>query len=60
MERVVNCYRMGDEEKKANRAYYRSLTPEQRTTILIEMIEDYYGTEHRLERVPESVHIRRR
>ena len=60
MEKVVQKFNSFEEAERANRAYYRSLTPKQRTEILIQMIDDYYGTEHRLERVPESARIIKR
>jgi|LakMenEpi03Aug12_release.lakeMendotaPanAssembly.Ray.scaffolds.fasta_scaffold4806647_1 6-phosphogluconate dehydrogenase len=57
MEEKAQIFKNQAETDKANRAYYASLTPEERTAILIQMIDDYYGTEHRLERVPGAARI---
>ncbi len=54
MEKVVAKFKTHEDAEKANRLYYDSLSPEDRTQLLIQMINDFYGTEHRLERVPES------
>jgi hypothetical protein len=60
MEYVVRKFGSHDEADQADREYYRSLTPQQRIELLIQMIDDYYGTEHRLERVPQSARIVKR
>jgi hypothetical protein len=41
MKRVVKKFGAFEEQQKADRAYYRSLTPQQRLDILLEMIETY-------------------
>ncbi len=60
MEKVVRKFRSFEEVERANSEYYRSLSPGQRIDILIQLVDDYYGSEHRLERVPESLRIVRR
>ena len=45
---------------EANREYYQCLTPEARIEMLIRMIDDYYGPQPRLERVPGSARVIRR
>ena len=60
MEKVVRKFSSLKEADRANKEYYASLTPKQRIDILIQMVDDHYGTEHRLERVPESARIIRR
>jgi len=57
VEKVVSKFKTLEEADLANRRYYQSLTPEERIDILIKMIDDYHGTEHRLERVPGSARI---
>jgi hypothetical protein len=57
MEKVVHKVAGHEEAERANRDYYQSLTPKQRFDILIQLIDDTYGTEHRLERVPEAARI---
>jgi len=52
MERVVRTFSSHEEAAKADREYYRSLTPEQRLDILLELIEQGGGgTQSRFERV---------
>ena len=50
MERVVKKFASHAEADRANRDYYRSLTPDQRAEILVQMMDDYYGPQPRLER----------
>lgn len=57
---MVGKFKTHEEAEVANLLYFQSLTAEERTEMLIKMIDDYYGTEHRLERVPESARIVRR
>ena len=57
MDKVVSKFKTHAETDLANRLYYQSLTPKKRTDMLIQLIDDYYGTENRLERVPESARI---
>ncbi len=54
MERVVRKFESPEEAENADRAYYRSLTPEQRLEILFELVRRYreeHGCSERLERV---------
>lgn len=52
MERVVRTFSSHEEAANADREYYRSLTPEQRLDILLELIEQGGGgTQSRFERV---------
>ena len=60
MEKVVSKFKTMEEADRANRLYYQSLTPKEPIDILIKMIDDHYGTEHRLERVPGSARIVKR
>ena len=60
MEKVANKFKTFADADRENRRYYQSLTPQQRVNLSIQMIDDDYGTEHRLERVPESARIIRR
>ena len=41
MERVAKKFSSFEEQQKADREYYRSLTPQQRLDILLEMIVTY-------------------
>lgn len=43
MERVVRTFSSHEEAAKADREYYRSLTPEQRLDILLDLIEQGGG-----------------
>jgi hypothetical protein len=60
VETVVAKFKSHEEADRAHKLYWQSLTAKERTDILIQMIDDYYGTEHRLERVPGSARIVRR
>ena len=51
MEKVVRRFKTHAEADLADQAYYRSLTPEQRIDIVLQLIDDYYGPQPRLERV---------
>lgn len=55
MEKVVRVFKSFEEAEAADRAYYRSLTPEQRLEILFELITPDEGCdeapEERLQRV---------
>jgi hypothetical protein len=51
MEKVVRKFKSHEDAERADREFYRSLTPNQRLNILMQMIDDCYGTEHRLEPV---------
>lgn len=55
VKREVRVFRSMKEADEADRIYYRSLTPEQRFAIALQLIDDYYGTQHRLERVVRIV-----
>ena len=39
MEKVVRTFNSHSEAEKADREYYRSLTPEERLNILLELVE---------------------
>lgn len=39
MEKVVRTFNSHSEAEKAEREYYRSLTPEERLNILLELVE---------------------
>jgi hypothetical protein len=51
MEKVVRKFKSHQEADQADRDYYLSLTPEERIRILMQLIEDFYGPQPRLERV---------
>ena len=52
MEREIRVFKSHAEAEAADREYYRSLTPEQRLDILLELIErGGGGTQSRCERV---------
>ena len=52
MKKVVRTFRSFEEAEEADREFYRSLTPEQRMEILLELIErGTSGAPSRLERV---------
>lgn len=51
MEKVARVFKSKDEADKADREYYRSLTPDQRIAIVLQLVDDFYGPEPRLERV---------
>ena len=62
MERVVRKFDSHAEAAKADRAYARSLTPEQRLDILFELVARYreeHGCSERLERVYRIVELSR-
>jgi hypothetical protein len=48
-----------EEAEEEDRAYYRSLSREQRLNILLQLIEDYYGPSEGLERVHRFVELER-
>ncbi len=39
MEKVVRVFKSFEEAERADREYYRSLTPQQRLDILLELVE---------------------
>lgn len=55
MEKVLHVFKSFEEAEAADRAYYRSLTPEERLQILFSLVEDYEAgldeSERRLQRV---------
>ena len=59
MEKVVRKFESHEEAERADREFYRSLTPKQRVEIALQLIDDYYGTEHRLEAVCRIVKLKR-
>jgi hypothetical protein len=56
MEKVVVIHRSHDEAEEADNAYYRSLTPEQRLDILLELTRPDEA-QPRLERVYRMVEL---
>lgn len=60
MEKVVQKFKNFEEADEADRAFYRSLTPEQRVQIAIDLHNTYYGVEKRLERVARVVKLEER
>ncbi len=59
MEKVVRVFNSHEESERADREFYRSLTPTQRVEIALQLIDDTYGTEHRLEAVCRIVELKR-
>ena len=60
VERVVRKFDSHQEADAADRAYYRSLTPQQRLEILFELVRRYreeHGCSERLERVYRIVEL---
>ena len=57
MDKVVAKFKTFEDADRANRLYYETLTAKERIDLLIQLIDDHYGTEHRLERVPGSARI---
>ncbi len=60
MERVVRVFQSHEEAEAADRAYYRSLTPQQRLEILLELIaraRPQDESAERLERVYRIVEL---
>jgi len=52
MEKRIAVFQSHEEAERADRAYYRSLTPERRLEILLELVENYFHVSAtRLERV---------
>ena len=53
MEKGLRIFHTFAEAERADREYYRALTPEQRLEILFELVaaQQPHGTEQRLERV---------
>ena len=49
-----------EEADEADRAYYRSLTPEERLDILIQLIEQHYGPSQGLVPVFEWIELEQR
>ena len=60
MEKVVRKYKTHEDAERADREFYRSLTPRQRVEMALQIIDDFYGTEHRLERVCRVTKLERR
>ena len=56
MEKVVAIHRSHEEAEEADNAYYRSLSPEQRLDILLELTRPD-ETQPRLERVYRIVEL---
>jgi hypothetical protein len=55
----VRVFRSFEEAEEADRAFYRSLTPEQRLDILLQLIAQH-GPVQRLERVYKIVKLEQR
>ncbi len=49
MQKTVIKFRSFEEAEKADRSFYKKLTPQERLDILLELLS--HGLEHRLERV---------
>ena len=49
MEKVVAKFRSFEEAEKADREFYKKLTPQERLDILLELLS--HGSEQRLERI---------
>ncbi len=59
MEKVVRVFNSHEESERADREFYRSLTPKERVEIALQLIDDTYGTEHRLEPVVKIIKLER-
>lgn len=62
MERIIRRFDNHAEADAADRAYYRSLTPQQRLEILFDLVRLYreeHGCSERLERVYRIVELSR-
>ena len=58
MESRVRTFRTHGEAERADRAYYRALTPQQRLDLLLELVErGNHGTASRLARVYRIVKL---
>jgi hypothetical protein len=61
VERVVQIFDSFEEAEQADRAYYRSLSPQQRLEILFELISRYRGSDsadqQRLARVHRVIEL---
>lgn len=58
IEIVAQCLSL-EEADRADREYYRSLTPNERLAIVAELMRMYYGPPRRLERVLEVAELPR-
>ncbi len=60
MEKVAHVFRSFADSGRSDRDYYQSLTPEQRLSILLELIQQNqpHETEQRLERVYRVVKLK--
>ncbi|MEO0326263.1 MAG: hypothetical protein AAF447_25165 [Myxococcota bacterium] len=56
-ERALRGFESPEEADKANFEHYRSLTPEQRLAIAVELVEPFHGADARLERVHRVVEL---
>jgi hypothetical protein len=57
MEKKVQKFSSFDEAEKAEREYYRSLTPQQRIEILLELIARYRRNDESAERLERVYRI---
>jgi hypothetical protein len=55
VERKIEKFDSHEAADAADRAYYKSLTPSERVSLLLRMMRDYYGPPQRLERVLRPV-----
>lgn len=51
MEKVIQFFDTFEEADKADKEYYRTLTPEERIEIGLELMKPYYEAHPRLERI---------
>ena len=59
MDKVARLFTSLDEADKADYQHLRSLTPEQRIQMLLEIIENYYGPFEGFERVCRITELER-
>lgn len=55
MERKIQSFESHAEADRADREYYRNLTPSERVSLLLKLMRAYYGPPRRLERVLRAV-----
>jgi uncharacterized protein YdeI (YjbR/CyaY-like superfamily) len=58
MEKTVSKFRSFEEAEKADREFYKKLTPQERLDILLELLS--HGTKQRLERIYRVTKFSRR
>lgn len=60
MDKEIRKFESHEEAERADREFYHSLTPAQRVNMALQLIDDYYGTKHRLEAVCRIIKLERR